>query len=158
MGRNFTVRSLAANELSQAFPLVQAVAPEVTLDGWLQYADAVFAKGQSELGGIMSAYGQDGYIYGLFSFKIEHDLRYGRVLAVSNLVVLDLVDRHGARQALIGAIDRLAQQHVCDHSYVTVPHRGGAVAGADIAMMDCLRLAGLEVSSLSLSKRMQRNG
>jgi hypothetical protein len=155
MSRALQVRSLGVGQVNQAFPLVQAVVPGVTLENWLAYTRALLGARNAGQGGVIAAHDGDGYIYGLFCHKIENDLRHGPTLAIEHMVVLDMVDRKGAIEALMVAIDKLARQRGCRFVHVALPQKVVALAETDGSFLGPLRLAGHEVDSVRLCKRVE---
>jgi hypothetical protein len=150
MGRTLRVRALTRSRFAQAFPLVQAIAPGIALKEWLDYARAI---GASSRGGVVSAEGNDGYIYGLFCYAVENDLRHGKTLAVTNMVVLDMIDSQGVAAALAAAMERIARQKSCGYTLVTLPHRNGAGAGGAGVLIGPPALAGHQIESVRLAMR-----
>jgi len=152
MGRTYHVRSLTSDQLSQAFPLVQAIAPGILLGDWLDYARS-FALERDERAGITTAQSNDGYIYGLFCHQVECDLRYRRKLTIENFVVLDLVDHRGAVDVLLGAIDVLAQLNECGYIRVTLPHTVISSDDTGSTVLRPLRESGHTIGGIFLCKR-----
>lgn len=152
MGKAFFVQSLTENQLSQAYPLIQAVAPKLALQDWLAYGRSLCASNPARPGGVAAAFGGDGYIYGVLSYWTEADLRHGPTLIVDNMVALDLIDRNGVIDALIGASDRIARQHGCNFVHVILsPARDGAGEYGD-SLIAPLRRAGHEVDGVRLCR------
>ena len=103
--------------------------------------------------GITAAQSNDGYIYGLFCHSIERDLRHRRKLTVENFVVLDLVDHRGAADALLGAIDHLAQLNKCCFIHVTLPHNAPLSDEAGGTVLGPLQDGGHKISGIFLCKQ-----
>jgi hypothetical protein len=155
MGRVFSVRSLAAAQLAQAFPLMHAVEPALTPESWRDYGEALAAPDQPARGGVLAAFGEDGYIYGLCCYAWRPDpCADTRILAVEQFVVLDLVDHPGAVDALLGGIDRLAERHQARHIDIAIPARQALVTSRDGAPAEAFRKAGYVAEGIKLCKRL----
>jgi hypothetical protein len=64
---------LAWRRADAAYPLVRAIAPEVSLDGWLDYVER-----RCREGGLMGLFGEDGVLVGLFSHRFGERLPRAR--------------------------------------------------------------------------------
>lgn len=121
----FTAKPLVRQRIDQAFPLVSAIAPDLTVQRWRQFASAALpADGDAGSGGdrgIMTLQNDRGYILGLFSHAVCDHLRLGRVLGVDNLMVADLFDAGGAMEALLEAMERLARENHCVAIHTDLP-------------------------------------
>jgi len=116
--RAFSIRPVTADLVEQAFPVVRAAAPGVTLEQW-----RAFAIGPAEEGatGLTGAFNEQNYIVGLFAYQREQHLHYGRILRICHLAAVDLVDAEPALQALLQAIDDLAQLQGCGAILMATP-------------------------------------
>ena len=112
-------------EIQQAYPLVQSIAPDLTLESWLAFASDIDRPQPAGFGpgGIVAAQSGRGYIHGLFSYLVEPNLRYGRILNVDNFVAFDLIDRWKVAPKLLSAMDEQANHHGCKAIYVRLPDR-----------------------------------
>jgi hypothetical protein len=101
MASPYIVRPLAPERIAQAFPLVMALDPGLTLDRWSRYAASFVRSLEApEPREILTAQNKQGYIHSLASCRMRRDLRHGRVLEVENFVSLDLTGNKLAAQAL----------------------------------------------------------
>lgn len=116
--RAFSIRPVTADLVEQAFPVVQAAAPGVTLEQW-----RAFASGSSEEAatGLIGAFNEQNYIVGLFAYQREQHLHYGRILRICHLAAVDLVDAEPVLLALLQAIDDLAQLQGCGAILMATP-------------------------------------
>ncbi len=151
MGRTFHVRSLRASEVRQAYPLIQLIVPCLTLEEWIRHVEALSTGGH---GGIVSAHGEDGYIYGLLCYRIARELGRGRALVVEHLVALDMFDRSTAIQTLIGAVERIARDHHCAQVQLALPGARIELGKIDGSIHGSFGGAGYEVDSIKLCKRL----
>ena len=115
----FYVDALKLEEADLAFPLVRAIAPEVSLEEWLDYVER-----RCREGGLMGLFGSDDVLIGLFSYRFGERLRHGRVLALDDFVSFELTHAAPARKTLIAAAEDLARSLGCTGLEVRVGQRG----------------------------------
>ena len=111
-----------------AYPLVRCIAPEVSLEDWLDYAER-----RCREGGLRGLYSVDGGLIGLFSYRFGERLRHGRVLAIDDFVTFELSQAAPGRAALMEAAVELARSLGCTGFEVRVGARGFADAGSSKA-------------------------
>ena len=116
--RAFSIRPVTADLVEQAFPVVQAAAPDVTLEQWRAYATGSPEEGTT---GLTGAFNEQDYIVGLFAYQREQHLHYGRILRICHLAAVDLVDAEPVLLALLQAIDDLAQSRGCGAILMATP-------------------------------------
>jgi hypothetical protein len=121
----FYVDALKLEEADLAFPLVRAIAPEVSLEEWVDYVER-----RCREGGLMGLFGADDVLIGLFSYRFGERLRHGRVLALDDFVTFELSQAAPARRALIAAAEDLARSLGCTGLEVRVGQRGLAHASS----------------------------
>lgn len=119
----FYVGALHLADADLAFPLVRAIAPEVSLDDWLSYVER-----RCREGGLMGLFGDNNVLMGLFSYRFGERLRHGRVLALDDFVSFELSQAAPARKALMTAAEKLARSLGCTGLEVRVGQRGLACA------------------------------
>ena len=121
----FYVDPLKPEEADLAFPLVRAIAPEVSLNEWLHYVER-----RCREGGLIGLFGADDILIGLFSYRFGERLRHGRVLALDDFVSFELSQPAPARRTLILAAEDLARSFGCSGLEVRVGQRGLAHASS----------------------------
>jgi hypothetical protein len=119
----FYVVGLGLAEASAAYPLIRAIAPEVSLEDWLDY---VRRRGRED--GFIGLYGESGAVVGLASYRICDRLRYGRVLALDDFVTFELSQAAPGRAALMAAVEERARVLGCTGMEVRTGARGYADA------------------------------
>jgi len=122
MTDRYHARPLAIGRIDQAFPLIQAVRPALTLEDWRRFAVALSAIG-ADRAGIMTAQAT-GYLHGLFSYTVEPHIMHRRVLSVDNFVAIELLDAGAVVETLLDAIDRLAGDLRCSAVCTTLSAAG----------------------------------
>ena len=154
MPGHYIVKHLSARKVAQAYPLVQSASGDLALEKWRSYAGTRTAPGgviPDGGGGVISVESDQGYIHGLFDYRIDVDLHCGRTLVCENVVALDLLNAKPVLAALFDAMDSLAKEHRCQAVHVSVPQ-------ADTALVQSLRDVGHAVRSVGLCKRLSAAG
>ena len=112
--RGFAVRPLSPDRVDEAYPVVRAAMPDLSLERWRDFASrAVGEPAVSPPPGIMLVESAQGYIYGLCAYRLQHDIRHGRVLVIEELVTLGLVDGASVAATLIAALEERARELGC---------------------------------------------
>jgi hypothetical protein len=115
MKRHFIAKQLVPERVDDAFPIARAAVPGLTLERWRVFTgDAVTVGDRASPPGIMVVENERGYIQGLCTYRLQHDMRHGTILAVDDLVVLDLVDNGAVAAALVDAVEARARAVGCD--------------------------------------------
>lgn len=143
MSERFSSEPLAEDRIAQAYPLVRMVAPGMTLHEWrkraLVYVHATEARPAGRKGTNGKAAGQapcgmrairnrDGYIHGLFSYRVEADSAPPRLL-VEHFIAFDLLARAELVATMLEVIDALARAHGC--ATIHTPIGDGALMAID---------------------------
>ncbi len=150
MPDRFTPLPLAMRQVDQAFPLVQSILPDITVDVWRRYAAALLDRAVTDRG-IMTVQAL-GYIHGLFSFRVEDNLQHGRSLLVDNFSVLDLFTPTAAATALVRSMDELAVTLDCRAIHTYLPNSERLAPDYRRWMLRQFRDHGHHVESVTLCK------
>ena len=121
----FCVDELKTSEADAAFPLVRAIAPEVTLEDWRDYV-----RRRSMQGGLLGLFGADGEIAGILSYRLGERLRHGTVLALDDFVTFELSRNAPGRHSLLVAAEELALKLGCSGIELRIGARGIADSGS----------------------------
>lgn len=116
MKRRFVVKPLTPDRVDATFPVAQAAVPGLTIERWRQFAaDAALASpGESATApGILVVESERGHVQGFCTYRLQHDIRHGSVLAVNDLVALDLIDDGAIGAAMVDALETRARQFGC---------------------------------------------
>ncbi len=153
MDDSFIAKPLGQRQIDQAYPLVRAVAPDLGVEQWRAFAAVFLARKEAPAApsGIMTVQNARGYIHGLYSFTVEQSLRHGRILAVTNVVVLDLFDMTGPAETLLRSMEGLARGHGCSAIHTTLLE-GAAEPGSQPSLLGCFRNEGYRAEALRLCK------
>ena len=152
--RLLRTRPLTLDRIGQAFPLVQATFPEVTLDEWTHFAGAAVSRREPLPAGILTVLSELDYIAGLSIYRVEADLQHRCALVADHFFALDLFDRGAVVHALAEALEDVAREHGCVAVHTILPERvakGRNGAGGLIATLHDL---GHQVGMVRLCKRL----
>ena len=102
-------------QIGQAFPVIQEVSRDLTLETWVDYAEGLLSgtSAAPEISGVIVAETQSKRIRGLFVYKVEDSLDHGRSLVIQYFVLPGL-GRTTVATALYDSIRRLAAENKCD--------------------------------------------
>jgi hypothetical protein len=117
--RRLQVGSLAPEEVERAFPLVQAITPEVSLNEWTNCAKWFLGPGAMP-SGILCAKDEQGYLAGLCCYRVLDVVDQGRTAVADRVIALGLIDPIPVADALIQGIEKEAEQLDCDTLQVTL--------------------------------------
>lgn len=114
MKRRFIAKQLLPERLDDAFPIARAAVPSLSLERWRAFAgESVAVADRATPPGIMVVENDRGYIQGLCTYRLQHDMRLGTILTVDDLVALDLVDDGAIAGVLIDALEARARAFGC---------------------------------------------
>lgn len=105
-----------------AYPLVHLFNPAMSLDAWLGFARR-WARLPVERGGLMTIRDRRGYLHALFTYRVEHNLRFGRFLRVADIVMGQLPGQT-LNLSLLNIASRLAATNACTVIVVEPAHHG----------------------------------
>lgn len=113
MSGNYRITEISGDKLRVAYPLVQARYPHLSLDAWLNHARKHVVGNGERRSGVVAIENEQGYIVGLFTYRIGSCLHHGSVLECDNLVAMSLCDKGAISAALLRKIDELAAFKHC---------------------------------------------
>lgn len=167
MPHQFRAQSIHASNAARAYPLIQIMRADVSLEGWLAFVAAtnsecdptpIGATPEREAApewparGVLAIENARGYIHGLFSYHVAFAIDHVAVLEVSNFVAVDSVDRAGAVKALIASMEELAHSLGCTAIHTHVPSNWIQDEAPESGLGRHLRHAGHDLKSLNLCK------
>jgi len=148
--RDLKVQTLGPEHIAQAYPLIQAALPEVSLDAWAGFARALIHQHERPDSGLLGVVSEQGYLTGLSSYRVARDLLHGRTLTADHFVAIDLFDRRAVVHVLADAIEALARERQCGAVHTTLQEKGGMSGPA--STMSTLAGRGHQVESVCLCK------
>lgn len=154
MDDSFIAKPLGQRQIDQAYPLVRAIAPDLSVEQWRAFAAALIGTKHTRAAstGIMTVQNARGYLHGLFSYAIEEHLRHGRILAVDNFVVLDLFDMTGPAETLLRSMEVLARSLGCTAIHTTLPDSAVGSPESQHSLLSCFQNEGHRTETLRLCK------
>lgn len=114
-------RPLTAEMAAQAYPLVRELSGAGTLADWLRFADQHLGPGGQS--GIIVCE-RDTYIRGLFGWEIGKGVGDQRLLVIRHFTVPGVLPSRDVIDALLDAIDMLAERLDCREIRVEMPISG----------------------------------
>ena len=142
----FYVVALGVPEADAAYPLVRAIAPEVSSREWRDYV-----RRRCRDGGFKGLFDDNELLVGLFSYRFGERLRQGRVLALDDFVTFELSQTAPGRRLLMSVAEVFARRNGCTGIEVRIGSRGFVEAGSTKAS-GWLAL-GLALESVVFTKR-----
>jgi hypothetical protein len=111
---DFIIEVLSRDQIRAVYPLVREAFPTLDLSGWLRFARQLTGPRRSGQCGIIAAR-REGRAFpcGLFCYRVETDLKLGRVLVADHFVAVDLLDPAAVLVALVEELDDLAKRSGC---------------------------------------------
>lgn len=117
----FYVDAVTPAQADDAYPLIRAIAPEVTVEGWRDYVQRRY-----RMGGLLGLHSETDGIVGLLSYRLGERMRHGLVLALDDFVTFELSQAAPGRKALLAAAERLALDLGCTGLELRLAARGFA--------------------------------
>jgi hypothetical protein len=152
--RHLKIRPLTTERITQAFPLIQAALPAVTLAAWRAFAAALMTGGAARDSGILAVTDERNYIAGLCSYRVVPDLVHGRLLDAGHFLAFDLIDRRPVAEALAEGIEAMARDRGCSAVHTQLPRRNDTLSQPGDGLGELLAACGHRVETLGLCKRL----
>jgi hypothetical protein len=147
MTRSFSSFALRPDQTALVFPLVRAAVSGVDLETWQGHVRSLGDGMPSRPSGTLGLRNEAGYVCGLLVFRVDQDLRHGRVLAISLFIALDLVNEEEAAGALLQAAEAKARELRCaamhirlDAAQKSLMHRFAAAGYRNEVHVFCRRM------------------
>ena len=111
---DFIIEVLSPEQVRSVYPLVREAFPTLDLSGWLRFARQLVGPRRGGQCGIVAAR-REGRQFpcGLFCYRVEEDLKLGKVLIADHFVAVDLLDPAAVLAALVEELDSLAKRLGC---------------------------------------------
>lgn len=123
--RTIRVRPLERHQIALCFPLAHLAVPELTSQSWEFFTEGHLGLQHPDRNGILVAEVENGCILGLVIYQFDRHPVQGRTLLVKNLIAHDYFTsgRKSVEQALIEAVESLAQRRGCKAVHILMPLR-----------------------------------
>ena len=111
---DFIIEMLSREQIRSVYPLVREAFPTLDLADWLRFARQLTGSRRGGPCGIVAAR-REGRPFpcGLFCYRVEDDLKLGKVLVADHFVAVDLLDPASVLAALVEELDGLAKRLGC---------------------------------------------
>lgn len=110
----FTVLPLTSAEFRPAYPLIRAVAPQVSLAEWLRFARHATGRARAGREGVTTVrHAGRAFPSGLCCWRRDMDLTAGLVLTAEHIIAVDLLDAAPVFDALAAELERIAARLGC---------------------------------------------
>jgi len=109
----FAVERLTDERASHAFPLVQASNPGIELPAWLDFVRFHNSQFPADNSGVMAMRDSTDCFCGVFAYRIEQDVRNGRIFSIQLFVAADIMNSLSTVRALLDAAETSASKLVC---------------------------------------------
>src|SRR5579883_2883537 len=121
---DFIIEVLSRDHVGSLYPLVREAVPALDLQTWLRFARQLTGPRRAGQSGIVAAR-REGRVFpcGLFCYRVEDDLKLGKVLIADHFVAVDLLDPGGVLAALVEELESLAKRLEC-HAVRSLVHGG----------------------------------
>ena len=113
MSVSFHVAALSDDQVPQAFPLIQATWPGADLNAWQGFVRFFNDRAAAKDAGVLSLRDPAGYICGVLAYRLDRDLRAGRMLAVPLFTAVDLINSPRTVGALLNVAEMRATELGC---------------------------------------------
>jgi hypothetical protein len=111
---DFIVDLLSRDQIRSVYPLIREAVATIDLTTWLRFARQFTAPRRAGQYGIVTVR-REGRTFpcGLFCYRVEDDLKLGKVLTADHFVAVDLLDPGAVLAALVEELDELAKRLGC---------------------------------------------
>lgn len=123
MKDRFTLAPIRGDRILQAYPLIRESASEISLEDWRAYVKSVLttrAKG-GEACDVIGICSPNGYLRGLFTYRVAPDLRHGQTLDVEYFVVESVFSPREIAATLIAGVEQVAAKENCNAVHANLP-------------------------------------
>jgi hypothetical protein len=151
MKRQFQVKPLAPDRVDATFTIAQAAVPGLTLERWRQFAANAVPPGNAATApGILVVENERGYIQGFCTYRLQRDMRHGLILAVDDLVAIDLINSDAVAAALVDALESTARRLGCSAVRLHMEESAGGTTSP--VLYEFLKRSGHAVDAVRLVK------
>jgi hypothetical protein len=111
---DFIIEVLSRDQIRSVYPLVREAVPTLDLAAWLRFARQLTGPRRAGQCGIVVAR-REGRPFpcGLFCYRVEDDLKLGKVLVADHFVAVDLLEPAAVLAALVEQLDSLGKRLGC---------------------------------------------
>lgn len=112
----FRLSPLRGDRILQAYPLVCAAGGDISVEEWRAYVRTMLGARAREADccDIIGICASNGYLRGLFTYRVSPDLHHGRILEVEYFVVESVFSPGDIFAALMAGVEDEARKHGCN--------------------------------------------
>jgi hypothetical protein len=111
---DFIIEVLSRDQIRSVYPLVREAVPTLDLATWLRFARHLTSPRRPGQCGIVAARRETRlFPSGLFCYRVDDDLKLGKVLVADHFVAVDLLDPAAVLAALVEELDSLGKRLAC---------------------------------------------
>lgn len=114
MSVSFHTVALSDDQVPLAFPLIQATWPGVDLTAWRSFVQFFRGQRAAAKSEVLTLCDSAGCRCGVIAYRLDHDLRVGRILAVHLFATIDLANSPQPVRALLDAAEIRASELDCE--------------------------------------------
>lgn len=119
---DYVVEALSRTAISDAFPLMHLVMPELDLQAWQRFARSSLQTSRGWPAGILTVRRSiRRHICGLVCYRLEADLTRGRVIQARNLIGIDILNPRPIILLLTRHLEQLALSNGCTAVHIRIP-------------------------------------
>lgn len=124
------IELLSREQIRSVYPLIREAVATIDLSTWLRFARQLTGPRRAGQCGIVTVRREARtFPCGLFCYRVEDDLKLGKVLTADHFVAVDLLDPGAVLAALVEELDVLAKRLGCEAVRSLVHGGAPTVAG-----------------------------
>ena len=120
---HFRLSPLRGDRILQAYPLVCAAGVDISIEDWRAFVKAMLGARNRETDccDIIGMCSSNGYLRGLFTYRVKPDLHHGRTLDVEYFVLESVYSPREIIAALMAGVEDEARKHGCNAIHAKTP-------------------------------------
>lgn len=120
---HYRLSPLRGDRILQAYPLVCAAGVDISIEDWRAFVKAMLGARNRETDccDIIGMCSLNGYLRGLFTYRVKPDLHHGRILEVEYFVVESVYSPRDIAAALMAGVEDEARGHGCNAIHALMP-------------------------------------
>ena len=133
MSVSFYASALSGDQIARAFPLIQASWPDADLPAWQRFVRFFADAPEERASGVLGIYDAAGYICGVFAYRLDCDLRRGRILTIELFTAVDIINSLRPITVALELADSRARELGCTGVRLLLPNDQAKLASRVIA-------------------------
>jgi len=112
-GHSFRTVARSEDEAAQTLPLAQVTWPGMDLEHWQTYIRSYAGRAPQAASGVLALRDASDYFCAMFAYRVDLDVRRGKVLTVQLFTAVDLTNSPAFTQRLLQAAESKARELNC---------------------------------------------